>query len=67
MNTAYQNLIAAIESRRYHNHRLEVHSEAVSRGILHDLRTICEPFSDDFAKGRISEWLDFPYPFRGWI
>jgi hypothetical protein len=62
VNTAYQNLIDAIESRRYHNHRLEDHSEAVSRGILHDLRAVCEPFADDSAKGRISEWLDFPAP-----
>lgn len=62
MNSAYQDLIAAIGSRRFHNHRLEDHSAAVSRGILHDLCAICEPFAADFAQGLISEWLDYPAP-----
>ncbi len=62
MNTAYQDLIATIEKRGFHNHRLEDHSAAMSRGILRDLCTMCEPFSTDFAQGRIREWLDFPAP-----
>lgn len=62
MNAAYRDLIAAIESRGFHNHRLEDHSAAMSRGILRDLRATCEPFAADFNKGLISEWLDFPAP-----
>lgn len=62
MNTAYADLIRRIEERGFHNHRLEDHSEAISRGILHDLCATCEPFASDFAEGRIKEWLDFPSP-----
>jgi len=62
MNTAYADLIHRIEERGFHNHRLEDHSEAISRGILHDLCATCEPFADDFAEGRVKEWLDFPSP-----
>jgi len=62
MNTAYADLIRRIEERGFHNHRLEDHSEAISRGILHDLCATCEPFADDFAEGRVKEWLDFPSP-----
>ncbi len=62
MNTAYADLIRRIEERGFHNHRLEDHSAAISRGILHDLCATCEPFAGDFAEGRIKEWLDFPSP-----
>jgi hypothetical protein len=62
MNTAYADLIRRIEERGFHNHRLEDHSAAISRGILHDLCATCEPFAGDFAEGRIKDWLDFPSP-----
>lgn len=62
MNTAYADLIRRIEERGFHNHRLEDHSEAISRGILWDLCATCELFAVDFAEGRIKEWLDFPSP-----
>lgn len=62
MSTAYTDLIRNMQDRGFHNHRLEGHSEAVSRGILNDLCHTCEPFADDFADGRIREWLDFPSP-----
>lgn len=62
MNTTYTNLIANMQERGFHNHRLEGHSEVVSRGILNDLCQACEPFAGDFADGRIREWLDFPSP-----
>lgn len=62
MNSAYEDLIRRIEERGFHNHRLEDHSEAISRGILRDLRGTCEPFAGDFAEGRVKEWLDFPSP-----
>ncbi|MDR7523753.1 MAG: hypothetical protein QN168_15000 [Armatimonadota bacterium] len=51
-----------IKARGFHNHRLEDHSGAMSRGILRDLRAMCEPFEHDFARGHIREWLDFPSP-----
>lgn len=62
MNTAYPDIIRMIEARGYHNHRLEDHSAAISRGILRDLCATCEPFNSDFSSGRICEWLDFPSP-----
>jgi hypothetical protein len=62
MNTAYADLIRRIEERGFHNHRLEDHSAAISRGILKDLCDTCEPFAGDFSTGRIREWLDFPSP-----
>lgn len=62
MNTPVDDVIDEIKNRGFHNHRLEDHSAAISRGILRDLRAICQPFERDFTEGRIREWLDFPSP-----
>jgi hypothetical protein len=62
MSTPFDEVVDEIRARGFHNHRIEDHSGAVSRGILRDLRAICEPFRQDFAGGRIREWLDFPSP-----
>lgn len=62
MSTAFDLVIKEIEGRRYHNHRREDHSAAMSRGILQDLRSMCEPFARDFSEHRIGEWLDWPAP-----
>jgi len=62
MNTPFDQTIDDIRTRGFHNHRLEDHSGTVSRGILRDLRTTCEPFRLDFTAGLIREWIDFPSP-----
>lgn len=62
MRTAFDDVVDEIKARGFHNHRLEDHSVAMSRGILRDLRVKCEPFDRDFLAGRIREWLDFPSP-----
>jgi len=62
MSTPSDDVIDEIKRRGFHNHRLEDHSAAMSRGILRDLRAMCEPFERDFTGGRIREWLDFPSP-----
>ncbi len=62
MNTPFDEVVDEIRARGFHNHRLEDHSGTVSRGILRDLRAMCEPFRRDFTGGRIREWLDFPSP-----
>lgn len=62
MNTPFDEVVEEIKRRGFHNHRLEDHSETVSRGILRDLKATCEPFRRDFDGGRIREWLDFPSP-----
>lgn len=62
MSTPFDDVVDDIRARGFHNHRLEDHSGTVSKGILRDLRAMCEPFRRDFAEGRIREWLDFPSP-----
>ncbi len=62
MTTPFDEVVAEIKTRGFHNHRLEDHSGTVSRGILRDLLGMCEPFKRDFTGGRIREWLDFPSP-----
>jgi hypothetical protein len=62
MSTPFDEIIDEISARGFHNHRLEDHSGTVSRGILRDLRAICEPFERDLLGGRICEWFDFPSP-----
>jgi hypothetical protein len=62
MRTACDDVVDAIKARGFHNHRLEGHSAAMSRGILRDLRAMCEPFERDFSSDGIGEWLDLPSP-----
>jgi SAM-dependent methyltransferase len=62
MRTAFDDVLDEIKARGFHNHRLENHSGSMSRGILRDLRAMCEPFERDFTTGQIREWLDFPSP-----
>jgi hypothetical protein len=65
MITAYDDVIDAIVGHGYHNHRKETHSEAMSRGILRDLRAACEPFELDFTADQIRAWLDRPSSAAG--
>jgi hypothetical protein len=53
MNTAFDDIIGAIATVGYHNHRKDDHSAAMSRGILRDLQSMCEPFRQDFAAEKI--------------
>jgi hypothetical protein len=62
MSTPFDDVMDEIKTRGFHNHRLEDHSAAMSRGILRDLRAMCEPFESDFTAGHVREWLDFPSP-----
>ncbi|HSW63846.1 MAG TPA: hypothetical protein VLH56_11160, partial [Dissulfurispiraceae bacterium] len=62
MRAAFDDVIDEIKTRGFHNHRTDDHSSCMSRGILRDLRTMCEPFEHDFVKGQIREWFDFPSP-----
>lgn len=62
MTTPFDDVMWRIRERGFHNHRLEDHSEAMSRGILKDLREKCAPFNADFSARVIREWLDFPSP-----
>lgn len=62
MSTPFDDVVDDIRARGFHNHRLEDHSGTVSKGILRDLRTTCEPFRNDITGGLIRDWLDFPSP-----
>lgn len=62
MRTPFDEVVDDIKARGFHNHRLEDHSGTVSRGILRDLRRMCEPFGADFTNGNVRAWLDSPSP-----
>ena len=62
MRTAFDDVLDEIKARGFHNHRLENHSGSMSRGILRDLRAMCELFERDFTSGQIRAWFDFPSP-----
>lgn len=62
MSTPFDNAVAAIAQARYHNHRLESHSDTVSRGILTDLLRKCAPLRADFEKGVVKEWYNVSAP-----
>jgi hypothetical protein len=62
MSAAFDDVVDEIRARGFHNHRREDHSGSMSRGIMRDLRAMCEPFERDFNSGQIREWLDFPSP-----
>ena len=62
MSTPFDAAIMAIAAARYHNHRLETHSDIVSNGIVADLRAFCEPFRLDLEKGVVKIWKNVSSP-----
>jgi hypothetical protein len=62
MSTPFDAAIDAIKAARYHNHRLETHSDLVSDGIIADLTTKCRPFSNDLKTGIVRVWKNVPAP-----
>jgi hypothetical protein len=62
MNTPFDRVIADVEKRRYHNHRLQSHSDLVSDGIYDDIKAHCPPFREDVETGTIKKWLNWPAP-----
>src|ERR1700733_11198815 len=51
-----------IRRRRYHNHRLEDHSDALCEHIFQDLKKFCTSLSNDFDEGRTRYWLNQKAP-----
>jgi hypothetical protein len=62
VSTPFDAAIAAIAKARYHNHRLETHSDAVSDGIVEDLRKACEPFRRDLENEVVRVWKNVSSP-----
>jgi hypothetical protein len=62
MITPFDKVIAAIDNRGYHNHRLEAHSDIVSAGIYQDLLTECEALRRDVENRVVQQWLNVRAP-----
>lgn len=62
MSTPFDEALAAIARARYHNHRLEAHSDIVSDGIVADLRKTCSPFRGDLESGLVRIWKNVASP-----
>jgi hypothetical protein len=62
VRTPFDAAISAIARARYHNHRLETHSDTVSDGIVEDLRVQCEPFRLDLENGVVRVWKNVSSP-----
>lgn len=62
MITPFDDVIADIKNRRYHNHRLEEHSDIISKGILRDLVRSCNEIKLDFDSKEIGCWFNVPAP-----
>jgi hypothetical protein len=62
VTTPFDEAIAAVAQARYHNHRLETHSDTVGDGLFRDLCAICEPVRRDFADGVVKVWKNVSAP-----
>jgi len=62
MTTPFDKMIKDVNKRRYHNHRLQSHSNIVSLGILEDLLKNCPSFKEDFESGIINRWINVHTP-----
>ena len=62
MTTPFDAAIAAIAKARYHNHRLEAHSDIVSDGIVSDLKAVCDAFRSDCESGAVQIWKNVGSP-----
>ena len=62
MSNPFDKAIAAIAAARYHNHRLEAHSDTVSTALFQDLLEFCAPLREDFASGVVKVWKNVSAP-----
>ncbi len=56
----FDEVIEAIRTAGYHNHRLEQHSDLVRAGIFRDLMERCPQIATDYRSGRIARWYNVP-------
>lgn len=64
MTTPFDDAILAIAEARYHNHRLETHSDVVCDGLVRDLTLQCDAFRSDLSAGTIRVWKNVSSPGR---
>lgn len=54
--SVFDEIFDSIVRTGYHNHRLEAHSDIISRRIIADLRATCSSFDADCRSGTIKVW-----------
>lgn len=62
MSTPFDQAIEAIRKHGYHNHRLETHSDTVSKGIFDDLCHECEALKLDVDRKVVKVWKNVSAP-----
>ena len=60
--TPFDEVIESILAERYHNHRVEQHSDLVCSGILRDLQGQCPQFASDCQMELVAAWQNVPAP-----
>lgn len=60
--TPFDDAIEIIKKAGYHNHRLESHSDVVSRGIYADLLRTCDALRADVETGAVRMWENVASP-----
>jgi len=62
VSTPFDAAISAIALARYHNHRLETHSDTVSTRLFADLVEMCPALRNDWEAGVVSRWHNVSTP-----
>lgn len=62
MTRPFDTAIAAIATARYHNHRLETHSDTVGETLFLDLLDLCAPLRADVEQGSVKMWQNVSSP-----
>jgi hypothetical protein len=62
MTTPFDRVIDDVIARKYHNHRLQEHSDMVGEGIFTDLQAMCPALRRDVEEGIVKHWLNVPTP-----
>lgn len=62
MPTPFDQVVAKIITKGFHNHRLEDHSDVVGDGIFHDLLEQCPTLKKDAEIGDIKHWRNVKTP-----
>lgn len=62
MHTPFDEVIENIIKEHYHNHRKQIHSDLVSRGIFQDLMQKCPELRQDIENKTVKSWLNVKSP-----
>ena len=64
MKTPFDEVIDNIVTEHYHNHRQQMHSDIVSRGIFRDLMQKCPELRQDIDNQIVRHWLNVDSPTK---